>query len=495
MKAPPTHPQEVAARPRLGPPRAPLEDRLKALRELVPEAFAEGRLDADKLRQVFGDAVETRTERYTFSWAGKRDAIRLLQTPSRATLLPAPGEGVDEDTTANLFVEGDNLEVQRLLLKSYFGRVKLVYIDPPYNTGRDFVYSDDYSDPLNPYLRLTGQKDSEGNLLTTNPETGGRFHSAWLSMMYPRLFLARQLLRDDGAIFISIDDNEVHHLRLLMNEVFGEENFVAQVIWQKVYSPKNNARHFSEDHDYVVVYAKNGATWRPNMLPRTDEANARYDNPDNDNRGVWKASDPTARNFFAEGQYEVESPSGKKFRPPTGRYWAMSVARFHEMEKDKRIWWGPKGDNMPAVKRFLSEVQQGIVPQTLWAYDEVGHTQEAKKELLEHVAFENTDNVIDTVKPTRLIRRILLLATQVADGDIVADFFGGTASTAHAVLAQNVDDVAGTGVSCSCNSPSPCRPLNPSSRQSRTSARPESATSSPKQSGLSRASSPARGPR
>ncbi len=266
-----------------------LEAQIAKLRSLFPDVFIEGKIDFDKLRVTLGAAAESGPGRFHFSWAGKDDAVSLLQTPSRGTLIPCPDESINFDTSGNAFIEGDNLEVLKLLFKPYFGRVKLIYIDPPYNTGQDFVYPDNYADPLKTYLQLTGQADSEGNLLTSNPETGGRYHSSWLSMMYPRLFLARQLLKEDGLICVSIDDHEVHHLRMLMNEVFGEENFIATVIWQKVFAPKNTAMHFSEDHDYIVIYARDAETWRPSLLPRGDEALARYENPDNDPRGVWSS--------------------------------------------------------------------------------------------------------------------------------------------------------------------------------------------------------------
>jgi len=283
-------------------------------------------------------------------------------------------------------------------------------------------------------------KNGEGIKLTTNTETDGRFHSKWLNMMYPRLFTARNLLRDDGAIFVSIDDHEVHSLRTLMNEIFGEENFITTVIWQKNYAPKNTAKYFSEDHDYIVIYARNIETWNPELLPRSEEANARYINPDNDHRGNWKPGDLTARNYYSEGQYEITSLSGRKFKPSIGNYWRVKYSKFLELAQDNRIWWGSNGDSMPAIKRFLSEVKQGVVPQTLWKYSEVGHTQEAKQELIEFVRFENTDNVLDTVKPTRLIQRILKLATTESENDLVLDFFSGSASTAHAVLKQNKED-------------------------------------------------------
>lgn len=241
-------------------------------------------------------------------------------------------------------------------------------------------------------------------------------------------------------ICVSIDDHEVHHLRMLLNEVFGEENFVATVIWQKVFSPKNTAKHFSEDHDFIVIYAREGETWRPTLLPRSEEANARYDNPDNDPRGPWTSGDLTARNYYADAQYEVIGPTGKKFTPSRGTYWRVSNEKFDELNADNRIWWGENGDNMPRLKRFLSEVKQGMVPQTLWFYEDVGHTQEAKKELLQFVEYQDTDNVLDTVKPTRLLKRVLQLCTTPTGGDIVLDFFAGSCSTAHAVLLQNHED-------------------------------------------------------
>ena len=257
-------------------------ERLTALKAVIPEAFAEGKLDIAKLREVLGDAVDDRPERYSFSWAGKRDAIRLLQMPSRATLVPAPSESIDFEKTGNVFIEGDNLEVLKLLHKSYAGRVKLIYIDPPYNTGGEFVYPDDFADPLGVYLKLTGQQDESGNLLTSNAETNGRYHSAWLSMMYPRLFMARQMLSEDGAIFISIDDHEAYNLRMLMNELFGEENFVANIVWQKRYVSNATAKFISDMHDHVLVYARQIEKISFGRVERSAEQEADYKNPDND---------------------------------------------------------------------------------------------------------------------------------------------------------------------------------------------------------------------
>jgi adenine-specific DNA-methyltransferase len=419
------------------------QDRLDALRAIAPEACADGKINRDALLEALGEHLEEEgrdAEHFGLFWPGKRAARRLASTPSTGALHPAPGEGINEATTRHVFIEGDNLEVLKLLQKAYKGRVKMIYIDPPYNTGNDFIYSDDFAQAVEEHLRATGQADEAGRVMVTNTQAGGRYHSNWLNMMYPRLRLARNLLRDDGVIFVSIDDHEVHNLRVLMSEVFGEENFIATVIWQKIFSPKNTARHFSEDHDYVVVYARDAATWAPQALPRTEEADARYSNLDNDPRGPWSSSDLTARNYYGEGKYEVTSPSGNRFLPPRGRYWTINQARFAVLDKDRRIWWGKDSGNMPRLKRFLSDVKQGIVPQTLWKYEDVGHTQEAKKEMLEHVNFQDTDNVLDTVKPTRLIRRMLQIATSADTEDIVVDFFSGSSSTAHAVLRQNRED-------------------------------------------------------
>ena len=415
-------------------------ENLARLRALFPEAFTEGQVNFEVLKQLLGGAVDERDEKYGLNWHGKRQARQLALTPSTGTLRPCPEESVGWDSTQNLMIEGDNLEVLKLLQKSYAGKVKLIYIDPPYNTGKDFIYPDDFRDNIKNYLELTGQTDAEGRKLSTNTEASGRFHTAWLNMMYPRLKLARNLLRDDGVIFISIDDNEVADLRTVMDEIFGPENFVASVIWQKVYSPKNSARHFSEDHDYVVVCAKRGEVWAPGLLPRTEEMQARYENPDDDPRGPWKPGDMSARNYYGDGTFPLKCPSGRIIPgPPKGTYWRVSKQRFDDLDRDNRIWWGVDGDNSPALKRFLSEVRDGVVPQTLWLYQDVGHTQEAKKELISLVEFPNSDVVFETPKPTRLIRRMLQLAT--ANGnDLIVDFFAGSGSTMDAIYRQNAED-------------------------------------------------------
>ena len=417
-----------------------IAENLEQMKRLFPDAFTEGRVDFDVLKQLLGSAVDERNEKYGLNWHGKRQARQLALTPSTGTLRPCPEDSVDWDTTQNLMIEGDNLEVLKLLQKSYAGKVKLIYIDPPYNTGNEFIYPDDFTDAIGNYLSLTGQTDHNGRKLSSNAESSGRFHTDWLNMMYPRLKVARNLLTDDGCIFISIDDHESNRLRTVCDDIFGEENFICTVIWQKVFSPKNTAATFSEDHDYIVVYAKHKEFWKPGLLPRSEKNIDRYKNPDNDPRGPWMSGAIQARNYYSKGQYQVTSPSGKEFSNPKGTYWRFSPEKFNDLDADNRIWWGDSGDGVPRLKRFLSEVKQGVVPQTLWEYGDVGHTQEAKEELLRFVEFEHTENVLNSVKPSRLIRKILKIATSVDQNDIVLDFFAGSGTTGHAVLAQNQQD-------------------------------------------------------
>jgi adenine-specific DNA-methyltransferase len=328
----------------------------------------------------------------------------------------------------NLIIHGDNLKALKALLPTYAGKIKCIYIDPPYNTGNEnWAYNDNVNSPM--------MQEWLGKIVDKEDLTR---HDKWLCMMMPRLKLLKELLRDDGVIFISIDDNELHHLRNLLDEIFGENNFLATVIWQKIFAPKNTARHFSEDHDYIIIYARNADEWRPFLLERKQDALARYENPDNDIRGVWSSSDLTARNYYSLGTYQVTSPGGKKFKPAMGMYWRVSKEKFDELDKDGRIWWGNDKNNMPRLKRFLSEVREGVVPQTLWLYKDVGHTQAAKKELLSLVEFKSSDEVLVTVKPSSLIRRIMQIATD--EESIILDSFAGSGTTAHAVLASNNAD-------------------------------------------------------
>jgi len=418
-----------------------LSEDIAKLRTMFPNIFSEGKIDFGKLRTTLGDSVDTRPDRFTFSWAGKRNAAQIIQIPTLATLVPAEDESIDFDMTGNIFIEGDNLEALKLLYKPYFNRVKMIYIDPPYNTGKDFVYPDNYADPLQTYLVITGQKNAEGAILTSNPETSGRFHSAWLSMMYPRLFLARQLLREDGVIFVSIDDNEIANLRLVMNEVFGEENFVACVAWQKKVSPANDAKWFSSDHDYVLVYARSKSIWRPNRLKRSKEQEQYYKNPDNDSRGPWNSETYTCGKSKEERPnlyYPMVNPNtGKKIWPEETSVWKYSREQYAEHARENLIYWGKDGKSeAPRLKLFLSEAGN-IVPRSIWLYDEVGHTQEATGEFQDIMP----EGGFDTPKPTRLIRRMLELATSADDTDaIVLDFFAGSCTTAQAVLEMNLED-------------------------------------------------------
>lgn len=410
--------------------------RLKALfPELITEGSKGAAINVDVLKALVGDATVTDTdEKYGLNWHGKRRARQLALTPSTGTLRPCPEESVDWGSTQNLMIEGDNLEVLKLLQKSYAGKVKLIYIDPPYNTGRDFVYPDNFQDSVKNYLELTGQVD--GNLkITSNTESGGRFHTEWLNMIYPRLKVARNLLTEDGVIFVSIGDQEVQHLRNVMDEIFGSECFCATAIWEKADSPRNTARQFSEDHDFILVYSRS-PEWAPSKLPRTDEANSIYANPDNDPRGEWIAGDPFANKPYSKGNYEIVGPTGRTFAPPPGRFWRVSEERLRELDADGRVWWGPKKDARPSIKRYLTEVAD-LTPRTLWKKEDVGSNRTSKNEL--RSLFPDSES-FDTPKPTKLILRMLQLATSKDESDIVMDFFAGSGTTGHAVYLANQED-------------------------------------------------------
>ena len=417
-----------------------LEENISKLRQIFPNVFSEGTIDFDILKETLGNFSNSSNEKYSFSWAGRAESIKNIQTPTHGTLIPQKDESINFDDTENIFIEGENLEVLKLLQKSYTGKVKMIYIDPPYNTGKDFIYKDDFKSNLESYLSQTGQS-KEGVKLTSNPESSGRFHSNWISFMYPRLFLARELLKDDGVIFVSIDDGEINNLRNIMNEIFGEENFVATIIWQKNYSPRNDTKYFSDMHDYIICYAKQKNTdtnegWKRNLLPRTEEQNLRYTNRDNDKRGVWKAENFTVKTYSAAYDYSITTPSGKIVKPPKGRCWRSSKETFEKLVQENRIWFGEKGEGIPAKKSFLSDVQQGRVPVTLWLRDEVGDNQEASKEL--KTLFDIPP--FDTPKPTRLIRKIIELSTNPNENDIILDFFAGSGTTSNSTLSKNFED-------------------------------------------------------
>lgn len=380
--------------------------------------------------------MEDAPEAYEFNWVGKQAARAEVLQPTKKTLRPVKEDSVDWDNTQNLYIEGDNLEVLKLLQKSYLGKVKMIYIDPPYNTGNDFVYHDDFAMSADEYAEASGSVDELGNKYIKNMDSNGRFHSDWCSMIYPRLMAARTLLTEDGVIFISIDDNEQKDLKNLCDEVFGCNNFLAQVVWERAYSPINLMKHFSPSHDYILCYAKNIDNAICHGIGRSDEANGRYSNPDNDPRGVWKASDLSVGPAVQENIYTITTPSGRNVEPPAGRSWRLSRKAFRERLEDNRIWFGPNGDNVPAMKRFLSELRKtGITPMTIWKHTEVDHSQGATQKLAK--LFDGK-KYFDYPKPVTLIERCLQL---YSDKDsIILDFFSGSGTTAHAVMQLNAED-------------------------------------------------------
>lgn len=398
-------------------------------------------IDFDKLRvELSKDIVEGSQERYQFTWPGKREAMRIANTPTNMTLRPDRESSVDFDNTGNLYIEGDNLEVLKLLREDYLGKVKMIYIDPPYNTGNDFVYEDDFSQTSGEFRGKSGMFDEDGNMILqnyeVNSESNGRFHTDWLNMIYPRLKVARDLLTEDGVIFISIDDNEVENLRKVCDEVFGERNFIAQLIWERAFSPKNDARFVSNSHDYVLMFTRNIDSFVIGRLDRTAEANARYSNPDNDPRGVWMSSDISVKTYNAACDYPITTPSGKIIEPPAGRCWSLSKKAFFERLQDNRIWFGPNGDNTPRIKRFLSELKfDGMAPTSILFYKDVGHSQEGAQEV---VSLFGDKGVFDGPKPVRLLQRLITLAN-LKDDSIVLDFFSGSATTAHALMKTNLE--------------------------------------------------------
>ena len=411
------------------------EENLKAMQQLFPEAFEEGKIDFDVLRQLLGDFVDDEQERYSFKWNGKGKALRLSQTPSMGTLRPCKEESKNWDNTENLYIEGDNLEVLKLLQKSYYGKVKMIYIDPPYNTGGDFVYKDNFHDNIQNYKEITGQVDGEGNRVDTNQESNGKFHTDWLNMMYPRLMLSRNLLSDDGVIFISIDDNDQENLKRICNEVFGENNFVTTIVWQKIHSIKNDAKYFSENHEYSLVYSKSIDNFNVNLLPRSKEMNSRYKNLDNDPRGPWQSGDLVASGERSNGHYIIKSPkTGKEFDVPLGKHWVYSEENLNKLIDDNQIWFGTNGNSFPRKKRFLSDVKDGRTPSTLWLSDEVGHNQTATRE----VKSMFDDKVFDFPKPVSYIIQMLMVGT-VKDS-LIIDFFAGSSTTAHSIMQINAED-------------------------------------------------------
>ncbi len=398
-------------------------ENVNALEELFPEAFREGKVDFDVLRELLGDALDDRPERYGLSWNGKKEARRIAQMPSAGTLRPAPKESVDWENTRNLFIEGDNLEVLKLLQKSYHRRVKLIYIDPPYNTGGEFIYPDRYQDNLETYLRFTGQVDDEGFKLSANAETTGRYHTNWLNMLYPRLKLARNLLRDDGVIVVSIDDNECHNLRHLLDEIFGPENFLTAIAWQKAYVANMTARHISTTHDYLLVYARSELSAAVGRMPRTKEQIAAFTNPDDDPRGPWKAENLSAGKYYSAGQFLIRIPTGEEVGPPPGRYWRCNEETYERWLAEGRITFGASGTGRPMLKKYLSEVREGLTPESWWPHRVFGSNKQATTELKS--LFDGAQT-FDTPKPVLLMTWLLRLFAP--EGGLVVDFFAGSGS-------------------------------------------------------------------
>ena len=393
------------------------------------------------LKQMLSPDVVDGDEAYEFTWVGKKAAIMEANKPIRKTLRPCVAESKDWDTTKNLYIEGDNLEVLKLLQESYLGKVKMIYIDPPYNTGNDFIYADDFMRSQEEENEQMGMYDEDENRLFKNTDTNGRFHSDWCSMIYSRLLLARNLLTEDGVIFISIDDGEVSNLIKLCNDVFGEINFVADLIWQKKFSRANDATYFSTMHDHILCYCKSNVLnnengWKIGLLPRGDEIPNGYSNPDNDPRGLWTSVILSAKSGSSSLLYEIETPSGRIVTPPSGRFWSCSKETFENWKADNRIWFGADGNGTPRKKTFLAEVQQGLRPNTILFQSDVGNNQEAKQETKS--LFDGI-GVFDGPKPVRLLSTLLRIANTDANS-VVLDFFSGSASTAHAVMQLNAED-------------------------------------------------------
>ncbi|WP_172837359.1 site-specific DNA-methyltransferase [Selenomonas sp. oral taxon 126] len=418
-----------------------------ALTEVMRDGKAVQAIDFDVLRQELArEIVEGREERYAFTWPDKRQAILAANAPIHATLRPIVEDSIGRDGTAggfdseNLYIEGDNLDVLKLLQETYLGKVKMIYIDPPYNTGNDaFVYDDDFAMEGGDFVAANVPYDEYGNMVydfKKNLDSNGRFHTDWLNMIYPRLKVAKSLLAEDGVIFISIDDSEQENLKKVCNEIFGEQNFIAELVWERAYAPKNDARYISNSHDYVLMYARDINSFQIGRLPRTEEANARYQNPDNDPRGIWKPSDMSVKTYTAENDYQITAPSGRVIEPPAGRCWRLSKNKFLERLHDNRIWFGEDGNGVPCIKRFLSELKyDGMAPTSILFYKDVGHSQEGAKEVTQ--LFDA--GVFDGPKPVRLLTRLLTLANLKKDS-IVLDFFSGSAATAHALMARNAED-------------------------------------------------------
>lgn len=424
------------------------QDNVAKIAALFPNCITETRgedgrlkkaINFDLLRQMLSDVATEGDEAYEFTWVGKKASIVEANRPIRKTLRPVKEDSVNWDTTENLYIEGDNLEVLKLLQESYLGKVKMIYIDPPYNTGNDFIYNDDFKVSSEEYADETGELDEEGNRMFKNTDSNGRFHSDWCSMIYSRLMLARNLLSEDGVIFVSIDDHEQENLKKCCDEIFGGHNFIAQIVWEKVHTRKNSAIYFSSSHEYILCYAKvrrnysgDRIGFKRNLLPREDTND--YSNPDNDPKGPWKADPITAHNYYA-ADYTITKPNGVIIKRPQDRYWAYSEESIKRMIEENSIIWGD-GDSMPSAKRYLCDVQDGLVPVTLFSRQFAGDSSQAKKQM--DSLFEECKGIFDYTKPVKMITRLLQIGSNKED--VILDFFSGSATTAHAVMQLNAED-------------------------------------------------------
>lgn len=399
---------------------------VEKLKEVFPEVFADGKVDFDKLQMLLGNYIADDKERYSFSWKGKTDSLRLAQKRSTGTLRPCKEESKNWDTTENLYIEGDNLEVLKLLQSAYLNSVKMIYIDPPYNTGNDFVYTDDFADGIAHYKEVTGQTTK------SNPETAGRYHTNWLNMMYPRLKLARNLLTDDGAIFISIDDNEQANLKKLCDEVFGEDNFIANIIWKHTQQSKNDEPHFSRQYNYILLYAKVKSNIGEFFFERTEENNCNYSNPDNDPKGAWRSGDVRSPNYRKTLCYNIIAPNGNVILPPANG-WRWSEERIKEKIASGEIIF--KKDNSGIIRKIYLCDQTGRTPENIWEGNKFGTTRQAAATIKE---LFNGRQIFDTPKPHELIKAMLSFIS--SKDSLVLDFFSGSATTAHAVMQLNAED-------------------------------------------------------
>lgn len=413
-----------------------VNDQVKKLESVFPSAVKDGEVDFEALREELGQFEEVTNEKYELTWAGKKNAKKIAQEDVFGRTLKYISEDSKyADTTENLYIEGDNLEVLKLLRQNYYGAIKMIYIDPPYNTGNDFVYNDSFEMNHETVDSLEGNINEYGERYTVNKESQNRYHANWLNMIYVRLKIAKDLLKEDGVIFISIDDNEQSGLKHVCDEIFGSYNYIAQIVWERAFSPINLKKHFSESHDYIIVYAKNKESAFCNGLPRNGVANDRYSNPDDDPRGPWTSGDLSVGPAIESKIYEIITPSGRKVMPPSGYCWRLDKRTFNQYRCDNRIWFGEDGKNVPRIKRFLSEVKQGITPMTVWKYEDVGHSQDATKSLKK--LFDDRA-YFDYPKPVELIKRCLQLYTN--KDSIILDFFSGSSTTAHSVMSLNAED-------------------------------------------------------